>query len=99
DVPVLVIGESASPDDDFMFPLAAGVDRNGNVYVFDAQTLELRRFSSTGTPATLIAKRGGGPGELTNPTSFLFDSVNDQFRICFRWTDAGPEDVEIVDYR
>jgi len=24
--------------------------------------------------------------------------VNDQFRICFRWTLAGPEDVEIVDY-
>lgn len=24
--------------------------------------------------------------------------VNDQFRVCFRWTDAGPEDVEIVDY-
>ena len=24
--------------------------------------------------------------------------VNDQFRICFRWTDAGPEDVEVVDY-
>lgn len=24
--------------------------------------------------------------------------VNDQFRICFRWTVAGPEDVEIVDY-
>jgi proteic killer suppression protein len=24
--------------------------------------------------------------------------VNDQFRICFRWTTAGPEDVEIVDY-
>ena len=24
--------------------------------------------------------------------------VNDQFRICFVWTDAGPEDVEIVDY-
>lgn len=24
--------------------------------------------------------------------------VNDQFRICFRWTDDGPEDVEIVDY-
>ena len=23
--------------------------------------------------------------------------VNDQFRVCFRWTDAGPEDVEIVD--
>ena len=24
--------------------------------------------------------------------------VNDQWRICFRWTRAGPEDVEIVDY-
>ena len=24
--------------------------------------------------------------------------VNDQFRICFRWTDVGPGDVEIVDY-
>jgi proteic killer suppression protein len=24
--------------------------------------------------------------------------VNDQFRVCFRWTKTGPEDVEIVDY-
>ena len=24
--------------------------------------------------------------------------VNDQFRVCFRWMDAGAEDVEIVDY-
>lgn len=24
--------------------------------------------------------------------------INDQHRICFRWTTAGPEDVEIVDY-
>ena len=24
--------------------------------------------------------------------------VNDQFRICFRWTSAGAEDVEITDY-
>lgn len=24
--------------------------------------------------------------------------VNDQFRVCFRWTPAGPADVEIVDY-
>ena len=24
--------------------------------------------------------------------------VNEQFRVCFRWTDAGAEDVEIVDY-
>ncbi len=24
--------------------------------------------------------------------------INDQFRICFRWTAAGPADVEIVDH-
>ena len=24
--------------------------------------------------------------------------INDQYRICFTWTQAGPQDVEIVDY-
>ena len=24
--------------------------------------------------------------------------INDQWRICFRWTATGPEDVEIADY-
>lgn len=24
--------------------------------------------------------------------------INDQWRVCFRWTDSGAEDVEIVDY-
>ena len=24
--------------------------------------------------------------------------INDQWQVVFRWTDAGPEDVEIVDY-
>jgi len=25
--------------------------------------------------------------------------INDQWRVCFVWTSAGPEQVEIVDYR
>jgi len=25
-------------------------------------------------------------------------SVNDQFRICFRWDAKGPEDIEFTDY-
>jgi proteic killer suppression protein len=25
--------------------------------------------------------------------------INDQFRLCFRWTDDGPADAEIVDYQ
>jgi len=24
--------------------------------------------------------------------------INDQWRLVFRWTDEGPEDVEIIDY-
>lgn len=24
--------------------------------------------------------------------------INDQWRVCFKWTDAGASDVEIVDY-
>ena len=24
--------------------------------------------------------------------------INQQWRICFRWTEAGPEDVKIIDY-
>ena len=24
--------------------------------------------------------------------------INDQYRICFVWTDAGPDEVEIADY-
>jgi proteic killer suppression protein len=24
--------------------------------------------------------------------------INNQYRICFRWTESGPDEVEIVDY-
>lgn len=24
--------------------------------------------------------------------------INDQYRVCFRWTESGPEDVEVTDY-
>lgn len=24
--------------------------------------------------------------------------INDQYRVCFRWTESGAQDVEIVDY-
>jgi toxin HigB-1 len=24
--------------------------------------------------------------------------INDQYRVCFRWTESGAEDVEIIDY-
>ncbi|MBI4545999.1 MAG: type II toxin-antitoxin system RelE/ParE family toxin [Gemmatimonadetes bacterium] len=24
--------------------------------------------------------------------------INERYRICFKWTETGPEDVEVVDY-
>jgi proteic killer suppression protein len=24
--------------------------------------------------------------------------INDQYRICFKWTDLGPDQVEVIDY-
>lgn len=53
-----------------------------------AQTLEFLR-SPPGN--RLEALKGGRKGQHSI-------RVNDQFRVCFRWTDEGPEDVEIVDY-
>lgn len=53
-----------------------------------AQTLEFLR-SPPGN--RLEALRGDRSGQYSI-------RVNDQFRICFRWTDKGPTDVEIVDY-
>jgi proteic killer suppression protein len=37
--------------------------------------------------------------KLTGDTEGQYSiRVNDQFRLCFRWTENGPEDVEFVDY-
>lgn len=53
-----------------------------------AQTLAFLR-SPPGN--SLEALRGDRKGQYSI-------RINDQFRVCFRWTEAGPEDVEIVDY-
>lgn len=34
-------------------------------------------------------------GERKGPFSVR---INEQYRVCFLWTDEGPEAVEIVDY-
>ena len=53
-----------------------------------AQTLEFLRSPPGNRLETL---RGSREGQFSI-------RVNDQFRVCFRWTADGPEDVEIVDY-
>jgi proteic killer suppression protein len=39
----------------------------------------------------LEALKGGRAGQFSI-------RINDQWRVCFRWTTGGVEDVEIVDY-
>lgn len=53
-----------------------------------AQTLDFLRASPGNR---LEALRGDRAGQYSI-------RVNDQFRVCFRWTEDGPENVEIVDY-
>lgn len=50
------------------------------------------------------------PGELRIPPGNCLEQlsgsrrgqfsirINDQYRVCFRWTETGPADVAIVDY-
>ena len=39
----------------------------------------------------LEAQKGNRQGQLSI-------RISDQWRICFRWTQGGPADIEIVDY-
>ncbi|WP_101102064.1 type II toxin-antitoxin system RelE/ParE family toxin [Macromonas bipunctata] len=53
-----------------------------------AQTLEFLRAPPGNR---LEALRGDRAGQYSI-------RINDQWRVCFTWTDNGPADVEIVDY-
>ncbi len=51
------------------------------------------RLEMDGRVVATATERAGGWWEVTHSIR-----INRQWRICFSWTDAGPEDVEIVDY-
>jgi toxin HigB-1 len=53
-----------------------------------AETLEFLRAPPANCLEALIKDRKGQHSIR----------INDQFRVCFRWTATGPEEVEIVDY-
>lgn len=52
-----------------------------------------RRSATYGFRPATGAKRLKGVNDPVNSIR-----MNYQWRICFVWTDAGPEEVEIVDY-
>ncbi|WP_165045823.1 type II toxin-antitoxin system RelE/ParE family toxin [Adlercreutzia sp. ZJ138] len=43
-------------------------------------------------PGNHLEKLGG------DRNGFWSIRINDQYRVCFRWTNTGPAEVEIVDY-
>ena len=70
------------------FPKIASVAERKLAQLDAAQTLAFLRSPPGNRLETL---RGNRAGQYSI-------RINDQWRICFRWTMHGPEDVEIVDY-
>lgn len=60
---------------------------------------KLRLLNEAATVAELVSPPGNRLEALIGKRLGQFSiRLNDQWRICFRWSDKGPEDVEIVDY-
>jgi proteic killer suppression protein len=60
---------------------------------------KLRQLQIAGRLADLRVPPGNRLETLTGDRTGQHSiRVNDQFRVCFRWTAAGAGDVEIVDY-
>jgi proteic killer suppression protein len=59
----------------------------------------LRQLNAAGRPDDLRIPPGNRLEKLVGDRAGQHSiRVNDQYRICFRWTEHGPEDVELVDY-
>ena len=69
-VPEVTIGELDGPEE-YLFGSIRSitVDADGRVFVLDGQAADIRVFDSEGTYVETVARRGEGPGELSNATS------------------------------
>jgi proteic killer suppression protein len=79
--------------------LAAGqhVRRFQNIAIVARR--KLRQLQIAGRLADLRVPPGNRLEALKGDRAGQYSiRINDQYRICFRWTAAGAEDVEIVDY-
>nr|WP_254201001.1 type II toxin-antitoxin system RelE/ParE family toxin [Lysobacter sp. MMG2] len=67
--------------------------------IVDAATRKLQMLDSAHTLDFLRSPPGNRLEALRGDRVGHYSiRINDQFRLCFRWTDAGPTDVAIVDY-
>ncbi len=70
------------------FRVIQGVAERKLAQLAAAQTLEFLR-SPPGNRLEALKRDRAGQHSIR---------INDQWRVCFVWTDSGPADVEIVDY-
>ena len=61
-------------------------------------TRKLAQLDAAETLAFLASPPGNRLEALTGRQGQHSIRINEQWRVCFRWTEAGPEDIEIVDY-
>lgn len=60
---------------------------------------KLRLLNAAGTISDLRVPPGNRLEKLSGDRKDHYSiRVNSQYRICFRWTDGGPADVELTDY-
>ena len=60
---------------------------------------ELAQLDAAQTLAFLKAPPGNHLEALKDDRKGQYSiRINDQWRICFKWTEVGPADVEIADY-
>jgi proteic killer suppression protein len=68
-------------------------------WIHGAAIRRLRYLHQVSTLAEISVFRGNRLEALTGDRLGQYSiRVNIQWRICFRWTERGPADVEIVDY-
>jgi len=79
--------------------LARGQDVKRFVNIARVARRKLRQIEIAGRLEDLKVPPGNRLEALKGDRSGQYSiRINDQWRVCFRWTDAGAEDVEIVDY-
>ncbi len=62
-------------------------------------TRKLAQLDAAGTLEFLRSPPGNRLEALAGDRKGQYSiRLNDQFRLCFRWTDYGPTDIEMVDY-
>ncbi|MCP4545140.1 MAG: hypothetical protein GY835_01590 [bacterium] len=65
-------GDSDDPNEFFGLINSIRSDEEGNLYLLDAQLLEIKIFSPEGDFLRVIGREGEGPGEFRNPTGIVF---------------------------